>query len=133
VTWPPGDIESVKVMSDALLSAVLSIVADAEDQPAWVEERISGIAAEGQALRRLVTETIVAVTGLPCTVGEYLGSVSVQREILRIVSGASLVLAEISGNSPNVYIEIRAARATEVPVMLLRSGPTSWPANFHAP
>jgi hypothetical protein len=30
-------------MSDALLSAGLSIVADAEDQPAWVEERISGI------------------------------------------------------------------------------------------
>jgi hypothetical protein len=220
--WRPGDIESVKVMSDALLSAGLSIVADAEDQPAWVEERISGImngcgafaavlpyrpgaphmtsnyvlrewriaadreipclvmphskvdlpkemldwpglvantddtrqllsyavnlseewrvparepyvffatdfAVEGQALRRLVTETIVAVTGLPCRIGEYLGSVSVQREILRIVSGASLVLAEISGNSPNVYIEIGAARATEVPVMLLRSGPPGRP------
>jgi len=220
--WRPGDIESVTVMSDALLSAGLSIVADAEDQPAWVEERISGImngcgafaavlpyrpgaphmtsnyvlrewrlaadreipclvmphskvdlptemlgwpglvadtddtrqllshavnlseewrrparepyvffatdfAAEGQALRRLVTETIVAVTGLPCRIGEYLGSVSVQREILRIVSGASLVLAEISGNSPNVYIEIGAARATEVPVMLLRSGPPGRP------
>ena len=41
--WRPGDIESVTVMSDALLSAGLSIVADAEDQPAWVEERISGI------------------------------------------------------------------------------------------
>jgi len=84
-------------------------------------------AVEGQALRRLVTETIVAVTGLPCRIGEYLGSVSVQREILRIVSGASLVLAEISGNSPNVYIEIGAARATEVPVMLLRSGPPGRP------
>jgi TIR domain len=83
--------------------------------------------AEGKALRKLITETVTAVTGLPCRIGEYVPGISVQSEILRMVGDALLVLAEISGDSPNVYIEIGAARASGVPVALLRSGPPGRP------
>lgn len=67
------------------------------------------------------------MTGLPCRIGEYVEGGSVQREILRMVTNASVVIADISGNSPNVYIEIGAARAASVPVALLRKGPPGRP------
>jgi len=49
---------------------------------------------------------VEAVTTLPCILGEYVKGQVVQREILHAVSHASLVLADISGHSPNVYIEL---------------------------
>lgn len=79
-------------------------------------------------LRGLVKDLVEAVTTLPCVVGEYVKGQPVQREILRAVAQATFVLADISGDSPNVYIEIGAARAAEVPVFLLRHGPPGRPA-----
>jgi hypothetical protein len=84
--------------------------------------------AEGQPLRHAVKELVEAVTTLPCVLGEYVKGEVVQREILRAVSRATLVLADISGNGPNVYIEVGAARAADVPVFLLRQGPKGRPA-----
>jgi hypothetical protein len=69
-----------------------------------------------------------AVTALPCILGEYVTGDVVQREILRAVSAAALVIADISGDSPNVYIEIGAAKAANVPVFLLRKGRPGRPA-----
>jgi len=80
------------------------------------------------ALRTLIKETVEAVTALPCRIGNYVEGVSVQSEILRIVANASMVLADISGDSPNVYIEVGAARAMSVPVALLRKGTPRRPA-----
>jgi len=51
----------------------------------------------------------------------------VQREILRAAAGAALVLADITGDSPNVYIEAGAALSAGVPVALLRAGPQGRP------
>lgn len=79
-------------------------------------------------LRQLMTELIEAVTTMPCVVGDYLKADVVQREILRAVSRASFVLADISSDSPNVYVEVGAARAADVPVYLLREGPPGRPA-----
>ncbi|UOY00192.1 hypothetical protein [Blastococcus sp. PRF04-17] len=59
--------------------------------------------------------------------GEYVQGDPVQREILRAVGGASLVLADISGESPNVHVEVGAARVADVPVRLLRQGPPARP------
>lgn len=50
-----------------------------------------------------------------------------QREILRAAAGAALVLADITGDSPNVYIEAGAALSAGVPVALLRAGPQGRP------
>jgi TIR domain len=77
---------------------------------------------EGKELRTLVKESIEAVTGLACRIGEYVEGSPVQGEILRMVTDASVLLADISGGSPNVYIEIGAARGASVPVALLRRG-----------
>ncbi len=82
----------------------------------------------GRALRTMIKEAVEAATALPCRIGEYVEGVSVQSEILRIVTNASMVLADISGDSPNVYIEVGAARAASVPVALLRKGPPGRPA-----
>lgn len=64
--------------------------------------------------------------------GEYVpwhsANGSVQREILRTAAGASMVLADITGDSPNVYIEVGAALSAGVPVALLRAGPPGRPA-----
>jgi hypothetical protein len=51
----------------------------------------------------------------------------VQRDILRSVVGATLVLADISGESLNVHVEVGAARAADLPVRLLRQGRPSRP------
>ncbi len=85
-------------------------------------------ATEGRALRSLVKEVVEATTAVPCRVGEYVEGEAVQRDILRSVMEVSLVLADISGDGPNVYVEIGAARAAEVPVVLLRKGPLGRPA-----
>ena len=53
---------------------------------------------------------------------------SVQRDILSAAAGASMMLADITGNSANVHIEIGAALAAGVPVALLRKGPPGRPA-----
>lgn len=84
--------------------------------------------AERKLLQREVKELVEAITMLPCVLGEYVEGEVVQREILRAVSQAALVLADISNNSPNVYIEVGAARAANVPVSLLRQGPPRRPA-----
>lgn len=52
-----------------------------------------------------------AITAVPRRVGEYVEGEAVQRDILRSAMEASLVLAAISGDGPNVYVEIGAARA----------------------
>ena len=44
------------------------------------------------------------------------------------LAGASMVLADITGDSSNVYIEMGAALAAGVPVALLRKGPPGRPA-----
>jgi TIR domain-containing protein len=84
--------------------------------------------AARKPLRQAVKELVEAVTTLPCVIGEYVKGDEVQREILRRVSGATLMLADISADSPNVYIEIGAARASNVPTFLLRQGPPGRPA-----
>ena len=43
------------------------------------------------------------------------------------MAGATLVLADISAGSPNVHLEVGAARATDVPVRLLRQGTPARP------
>src|SRR4029077_4198503 len=53
---------------------------------------------------------------------------SVQRNILGAAAGACMMLADITGNSPNVHIEVGAALAAGVPVALLRKGPPGRPA-----
>jgi len=82
----------------------------------------------GKPLRQTVKELVEAVTTLPCVLGEYVRGEVVQREILRAVSQATAVLADISGNGPNVHVEVGAARAADVPVFLLRQGPPGRPA-----
>lgn len=225
--WHSGDTELAEAVSGALSRAGLCLVGDAEDQPAWVEERVTGImdscgafaavlpfrrntsqnvshttskyvlrewrlAADhdlpclviphpgvelppemtewpglvpatgdaqqllnhaidlaeewrpprrqpyvfyatdfepgGRALRVLIREAVEAATALPFRIGEYVQGASVQGEILHRVMNASVLLADISGDSPNVYIEIGAARAAAVPVALLRKGPPGRPA-----
>jgi hypothetical protein len=83
-------------------------------------------------LRRRVVQTVEAVTGVSCRTGEYVSwsspAGSVQRDILSAAAGASMVLADITGNSANVHIEIGAALAAGVPVALLRKGPPGRPA-----
>lgn len=83
--------------------------------------------AGSTSLRATTKELVEAVTTLPCVLGEYVKGDVVQREILDAVRGAALVLADISGDSPNVYIELGAARAANVPVYLLRKGETRRP------
>lgn len=82
-------------------------------------------------LHRRVIATVEAVTGISCRMGEYVSSSaragSVQREILRVAAGASLVLADITGDSLNVHIEAGAALSADVPVALLRQGPPGRP------
>lgn len=81
---------------------------------------------------RRVIETVEAVTGISCRMGEYVpwhpAGGSVQREILRTAAGASLVLADITGDSPNVYMEVGAALSAGAPVALLRAGRRGRPA-----
>lgn len=83
---------------------------------------------DGAPLRQAVKELVEAVTALPCVLGEYVKGRVVQQEIVRTVSQAALVIADISGDSPNVYIEVGAARAANVPMFLLRQGPPGRPA-----
>lgn len=83
--------------------------------------------AESKQLRGEVQELVEAITALPCVLGEYVKGEVVQREILRAVSQAALVLADITEDSPNVYFELGAARVSNVPVSLLRQGPPGRP------
>lgn len=76
----------------------------------------------GRELRNLVRESIETTTGLACRIGEYVEGSPVQTEILRMVMNSSLLLADISGDSSNVYVEIGAARGAGVPLALLRKG-----------
>jgi hypothetical protein len=82
-------------------------------------------------LRRRVVQTVEAVTGVSCRTGEYVTwsspTGSVQRDILRAAAGATMVLADITGDSANVYVEAGAALAAGVPVALLRKGPPGRP------
>jgi len=83
-------------------------------------------------LHRRVAQTVEAVTGVSCRMGEYVSwsakAGSVQQDILRAAAGASMVLADITGESSNVYIETGAALAAGVPVALLRKGPPGRPS-----
>jgi len=45
-----------------------------------------------------------------------------------LVTNAMLVLADISEDNANVYVEVGAAKAAEVPVRLLGKGPPTRPA-----
>lgn len=83
--------------------------------------------AGNKSMRRMVEELVEAVTTLPCVLGEYLKGDVLQREILRSVTKATLALADISKNAANVYIELGAARAFNVPVAILRQGPPARP------
>jgi hypothetical protein len=78
-------------------------------------------------LHRSVIAAVQAATGVPCILGEYVTGSPVQREILNTVSRATMVLANITGDSPNVYLETGAALASRRPVALLRSGPPGRP------
>lgn len=82
---------------------------------------------EDKSMRRIVEELVEAVTTLPCVLGEYLKGDVVQREILRSVTKSALVLADISKNAANVYVELGAARAANVPIAILRQGPPGRP------
>jgi hypothetical protein len=82
---------------------------------------------EGKNLRGLVKDLVEAVTGIPCILGEYVKGKVVQREILQTVTDATLVLADLSGDGGNVYVEVGAARAADVPLFLLRNGPPGRP------
>lgn len=83
-------------------------------------------------LHRRIAQTVEAVTGVSCRMGDYVSwsakAGSVQRDILRAAAGASMVLADITGESSNVYIEAGAALAAGVPVALLRKGPPGRPS-----
>ena len=82
-------------------------------------------------LHQRVIDTVEAATGVSCYMGDYVrarsAGGSVQQEILRTAAGAALVLADITGDSPNVYIEVGAALSAGVPVELLRAGPRHGP------
>ena len=73
-------------------------------------------------LRRTVRELVEAVTVLPCVLGELVKGDVVQREILRAVCGAALVLADLSGDDPNVHIQLGAALSGDVRIALFRQG-----------
>jgi hypothetical protein len=83
---------------------------------------------EKRELRGLVAESVEAATGLACRIGEYVEGSPVQANILRMVTNSSVLLADISGDSPNVYVEIGAALGADVPVALLRKGQPGRPA-----
>jgi hypothetical protein len=82
---------------------------------------------ENKSMRHMVEELVEAVTVLPCALGEYVKGDVLQREILRSVTKAKLVLADISKNAANVYFELGAARAANVPLAILRQGPPRRP------
>jgi hypothetical protein len=83
--------------------------------------------AENGELRGLVKEVVESVTAMPCVLGEYIKGDPVQREILNAVTQARLLIADVTGGGANVYIEIGAARAANVPIFLLRAGPPGRP------
>jgi TIR domain. len=84
---------------------------------------------EDENIRREAKELIVAISGMPCVLGEYVTSTtSVQRAILKKVCEATAVIADITGDSPNVYIEAGAARVADVQLSLLRRGALGRPA-----
>jgi hypothetical protein len=80
-----------------------------------------------QDRRKSVKDLVEFVTTLPCVLGEYVRGSVVQQEIVDTVTGAALVLADITDESANVYVEIGAARAAGVPLALLRQGPSGRP------
>lgn len=83
--------------------------------------------AQTAQLRRTVRELMEAVTVLPCVLGELVKGDVAQREIVRAVRGAALVLADISGDDPNVYVQLGAALGGGVPVALFRRGAPAVP------
>lgn len=87
----------------------------------------SGFDDETSGTRTAVKQLVEAVAGVPCVLGSYVQGEVVQRDILRSVAGATLMVADISAESPNVYIEIGAARASGAHVSLLRHGPPGRP------
>jgi len=82
---------------------------------------------DGGAVRAAVKDVVESVTNMPCVLGENLSAGVVQSEILQKVARATVVLADITGDSPNVFLEIGAARVADVPVYLLREGPSARP------
>jgi hypothetical protein len=87
----------------------------------------SGFDDDTRTSRTAVKQLVEAVAGIPCVLGEYVQGELVQRDILRSIAAATLFLADISAESPNVYIEIGAARVSDVPVSILRHGPPGRP------
>jgi hypothetical protein len=128
----PGLVESVIMDTDA--AGILTEAADALAEDWTTPARspyvfyATDFATEDKPLRRLVKDLVEAVSTVPCVLGEYVKGTVVQHETLRGVGEAMVVLADISEDSPNVYIEVGAARAADVPVYLLRQGPPGRPA-----
>jgi hypothetical protein len=135
--WQASDALAGTV-SEALSSAGLRLVGDAEDlAEEWATPRrvpyfFYATDFGNRELHRRVAQTVEAVTGVSCRKGEYVSwsakAGSVQRDILRAAAAASMVLADITGESSNVYIETGAALAAGVPVALLRKGPPGRPS-----
>jgi TIR domain len=78
--------------------------------------------------RRMVKEVSEAITAVPCLLGEYVEGEIIQSKILDLVTNAMLILADISADNANVYVEVGAAKAAGVPVRLLGEGPPKRPA-----
>jgi len=88
----------------------------------------TGFDQEDKVRRRAVKEVSEAIAAVPCLLGEYIEGEIVQSKILNLVTNAMLVLADISEDNANVYVEVGAAKAAEVPVRLLGKGPPKRPA-----
>jgi hypothetical protein len=116
--------------SDASLTAAAASLAEEWRTPIRSPYAfyIADFAAETAPLRQAIRELIESVTAFPCLLGEYVKGDVIQRAIFQAVSRATFALADISGDGANVYIEIGAARAMNVPLFLLRQGPPGRPA-----
>jgi TIR domain len=128
----PGFVKSVENEAVDAESIAEAAAALAED---WMEPIRSPYVfyatdfdEERKPLRLAVKDLVEAITTLPCVLGEYVKGEPVQREILRTVAQAKVMLADITGNGPNVYVEVGAGRAADVDVRLLRQGPPGRPA-----
>jgi hypothetical protein len=125
VTAPARDGATPSTFREAAAELAEDWVAPARSHYVFFATDFDG---DGKPLRQAVKELVEAITAMPCVLGEYVEGEPVQREILRSVAGSTLVLADVSGGSPNVHVELGAARAYDVPVRLLRRGPLGRPA-----
>lgn len=88
----------------------------------------TGFSQRDKVLRRTVKELGEAITAVPFILGEYVDGKIVQDDILHLVTTAMMVMADISEDNANVYVEVGAAKAAGAPVRLLRQGPPQRPA-----